>query len=131
MVADLMETCIDDVLRAPAVPPVAATEDAGPSNTYATPNVVVEESLSLTEASARLKQLALESSPLPAAPRNNINVNIVMNNQDDMVKLTEKCGLNSTGGSPVVTPLRTPEDLKSNILKAQAEAAALKVKYKV
>lgn len=47
--------------------------------------------------------------------------------QEDVVKLTEKCGLNSTGSSPVVTPLRTPEDLKSNILKAQAEAAALKV----
>lgn len=47
--------------------------------------------------------------------------------QEDVVKLTEKCGLNSTGSSPVVTPLRTPEDLKSNILKAQAEAAVLKV----
>uniref|UniRef100_A0AAX7T4D5 FERM domain-containing protein n=1 Tax=Astatotilapia calliptera TaxID=8154 RepID=A0AAX7T4D5_ASTCA len=47
---------------------------------------------------------------------------------DDVVKLTEKCGLNSAGSSPCVTPLRTPEDLKSNILKAQAEAAALKVR---
>lgn len=45
-----------------------------------------------------------------------------------MVKLTEKCGLNSAGSSPCVTPLCTPEDLKSNILKAQAEAAALKVR---
>lgn len=44
------------------------------------------------------------------------------------MKLTEKCGLNSAGSSPCVTPLRTPEDLKSNILKAQAEAAALKVR---
>ncbi|XP_041663629.1 band 4.1-like protein 5 isoform X1 [Cheilinus undulatus] len=123
MVADLMETCIDDVLRAPVVPPVTATEDAGPSTTYANPSVPGEEPLSLSEASARLKQLALESSPLPATPRNNINVNVAMNNQDDVVKLTEKCGLNSTGSSPVVTPLRTPEDLKSNILKAQAEAA--------
>lgn len=49
--------------------------------------------------------------------------------QEDVVKLTEKCGLSSTGSSsPVATPLRTPEDLKSNILKAQAEAAALKVR---
>uniref|UniRef100_A0A669DQC2 Erythrocyte membrane protein band 4.1 like 5 n=1 Tax=Oreochromis niloticus TaxID=8128 RepID=A0A669DQC2_ORENI len=79
-----------------------------------------------SEAAARLKQLELESSPLLAAPRNNINVNVAMNNQDDVVKLTEKCGLNSAGSSPCVTPLRTPEDLKSNILKAQAEAAALK-----
>lgn len=45
-----------------------------------------------------------------------------------MLKLTEKCGLSSTGSSsPVATPRRTPEELKSNILKAQAEAAALKV----
>uniref|UniRef100_UPI0037E9378F band 4.1-like protein 5 isoform X2 n=1 Tax=Semicossyphus pulcher TaxID=241346 RepID=UPI0037E9378F len=126
MVADLMETCIDDVLRAPAVPTVTATEDAGPSNAYATPNVTGEDPLSLTEASARLKQLALESSPLPSTPRNNINVNMAMNNQEDVVKITEKCGLSSAGSSPVVTPLRTPEDLKSNILKAQAEAAVLK-----
>lgn len=49
--------------------------------------------------------------------------------QEDVVKITEKCGLSSTGSnSPVSTPLRTPDDLKSNILKAQAEAAALKVR---
>lgn len=47
--------------------------------------------------------------------------------QEDLVKLSEKCGLSSAGSSPAVTPLRTPEDLKSNILKAQVEAAALKV----
>lgn len=52
---------------------------------------------------------------------------LTMLQQEDVVKITEKCGLSSTGNSPVVTPLRTPEDLKSNILKAQAEAAALKV----
>lgn len=46
------------------------------------------------------------------------------------MKLTEKCGLSSSTGSssPVTTPRRTPEDLKSNILKAQAEAAALLVR---
>ncbi|XP_040912861.1 band 4.1-like protein 5 isoform X2 [Toxotes jaculatrix] len=124
MVADLMETCIDDVLRAPVAPTTTSTEEAGPSNAYATASVTAEDPISLT-AAARLKQLELESSPLLAAPRNNINVNMAMNNQDDVVKLTEKCGLSSTGSSPAVTPLRTPEDLKSNILKAQAEAAAL------
>lgn len=52
--------------------------------------------------------------------------------QEDVLKLTEKCDLSSTGGSPVVTPQRIPEDLKSNILKAQAEAAAaLKVRYRI
>ncbi|XP_038551192.1 band 4.1-like protein 5 isoform X2 [Micropterus salmoides] len=126
MVADLMETCIDDVLSAPVVPTVTALDEAGPSNAYAaSPCVTREDPLPLTAAS-RLKQLALESSPLLAAPRNNINVNMAMNNLEDVVKITEKCGLSSTGNSPVVTPLRTPEDLKSNILKAQAEAAALK-----
>uniref|UniRef100_A0A4W6GAR4 Erythrocyte membrane protein band 4.1 like 5 n=1 Tax=Lates calcarifer TaxID=8187 RepID=A0A4W6GAR4_LATCA len=126
MVADLMETCIDDVLRAPVVPTVTAAEEAGPSAAYAGAGATTEDPLSLTEAAARLKQLELESSPLLATPRNNVNVNVAMNNQDDVVKLTEKGGLSSTGSSPVVTPLRTPEDLKSNILKAQAEAAALK-----
>ncbi|KAG7241751.1 hypothetical protein INR49_025216 [Caranx melampygus] len=126
VVADLMETCIDDAPRAPVVPTVTATEEAGPSNAFASASVSAEDPLSLCEAAARLKQLELESSPLLATPRNNINVNMAMNNQEDVVKLTEKCGLSSAGSSPVVTPLRTPEDLKSNILKAQAEAAVLK-----
>ncbi|XP_054908779.1 band 4.1-like protein 5 isoform X3 [Poeciliopsis prolifica] len=126
VVADLMETCIDDVLRASVVPPITAAEEVGPCVAYAAASIPAEDPLSLADAAARLKQLELESSPLPATPRNNVNVNVAMNNQDDMVKLTEKCVLNSAGSSPVVTPLRTPEDLKSNILKAQAEAAALK-----
>nr|XP_046260490.1 band 4.1-like protein 5 isoform X2 [Scatophagus argus] len=127
LVADLMETCIDDVLRAPAIPTATATDEAGPSNAHAAPSIAGEDPLSLSEAAARLKQLALDSSPLLATLRNNVNVNVALNNQEDVVKLTEKCGLNSAGSSsPVVTPLRTPEDLKSNILKAQAEAAALK-----
>uniref|UniRef100_A0A096MAS9 Band 4.1-like protein 5 n=1 Tax=Poecilia formosa TaxID=48698 RepID=A0A096MAS9_POEFO len=126
VVADLMETCIDDVLRASIVPPITAAEEVGPCAAYAAASVPAEDPLSLAEAAARLKQLELESSPLPVTPRNNVNINVAMNNQDDLVKLTEKCVLNSAGSSPVVTPLRTPEDLKSNILKAQAEAAALK-----
>ncbi|XP_029968713.1 band 4.1-like protein 5 [Salarias fasciatus] len=125
-VADLMETCIDDVLRTPVVPSAPAPEEAGPSGAYAAAGGAAEDPLSLSEAAARLKQLELESSPLPPTPRNNVNVNVAMNNLEDVVKLTEKCVLNSAGSSPVVTPLRTPEDLKSNILKAQAEAAALK-----
>lgn len=48
MVADLMETCIDDVLSAPAVPTVTATDEAGPSNAYATPSVTGEDPPSLT-----------------------------------------------------------------------------------
>lgn len=54
--------------------------------------------------------------------------NLTLIQQEDVVKVAEKCGLTSTGGSPIVTPLRTPEELKSNILKAQADAAATKVR---
>lgn len=38
------------------------------------------------------------------------------------MKLTEK-NLNSVGSSPVLNQLKAPDELKSNILKAQAEAA--------
>lgn len=48
LVADLMETCIDDVLTAPVVPTVTATDEAGPSNAYATPGVTGEDPSSLT-----------------------------------------------------------------------------------
>lgn len=34
-----------------------------------------------TDAAARLKQLELENSPVLSTPRNNINVNVAMNNQ--------------------------------------------------
>ncbi|XP_068428353.1 band 4.1-like protein 5 [Clinocottus analis] len=120
MAADLMETCIDDVLRAAVVPTEAAADEVGPS--YAATG---EDPPNLAEAAARLKQLELESSPLLGSPKN-VNVNMAMNNQEDVLKLTEKCGLSSSGSSSVVTPLCTPEGLKSNILKAQVEAAALK-----
>ncbi|XP_054643015.1 band 4.1-like protein 5 isoform X2 [Dunckerocampus dactyliophorus] len=126
MAADLIETCIDDVLRASVASKVQAVDEAGPSVPYVPPSATGDDLLSLTETAARLKKLELESSPRLAVSKNNININMVMNNQEDIVKLTEKCGLNSAGSSPVVTPLRTPDDLKSNILKAQAEAATVK-----
>lgn len=43
-----METCIDDVLRAPVVPPVTTAEEAGASSTYVPPIVTGEDPLSLT-----------------------------------------------------------------------------------
>ncbi|KAL6100564.1 epb41l5 [Pungitius sinensis] len=122
-VPDLMETCVDDVLGAAAVPAETTTDEAGQSCAYVPASATGEDPLA--EAAARLKQLELESSPLLAAPKN-VNVNMAMNNQEDVVKLTEKCGLSSAGSSPAVAPLCPPEDLKSNILKAQVEAAALK-----
>uniref|UniRef100_A0A673B1C4 Band 4.1-like protein 5 n=1 Tax=Sphaeramia orbicularis TaxID=375764 RepID=A0A673B1C4_9TELE len=102
MVPDLMETCIDDVLRAHVAP--AVTPEA-----YSTPSV----RLCSRETSSFLLRLF----------KQNLNCE-----QEDVVKLTEKCALSSSGSSPAATPLRTPDDLKSNILKAQAEAAALKVR---
>ncbi|XP_061547438.1 band 4.1-like protein 5 isoform X2 [Phycodurus eques] len=128
LAADLIETCIDDVLRTPsaaATPTTKAVDEAGPSTSYSPPGATGEELPSLTETAARLKQLELGSSPHLA--KNKVNINMVMNNQEDIVKLREKCCLNSAGSSPVVTSLRPPDDLKSNILKAQAEAAVLKV----
>ncbi|KAM4608276.1 band 4.1-like protein 5 [Polymixia lowei] len=126
MVADLLETCIDDVIRTSVVPMVTPNEEAGPSGAHSTSSIAGDEGLSLAEAAARLKQLELEGTALTTPQRSNINVNMVMNNQEDLVKLTDKSALNSVGSSPVVSPLRPPEELKSNILKAQAEAAALK-----
>nr|XP_046219086.1 band 4.1-like protein 5 isoform X3 [Oncorhynchus gorbuscha] len=121
LVADLLETCVDDVIRTP-VPMATAglPEEAGPSMAASASSLTADDTVSLAEAAARLKQLELDSAPLPVPSRANINLN--MNNQEDVVKLTEKC-LNSVGSSPVLAPLRPPEDLKSNILKAQAEAA--------
>ena len=47
--------------------------------------------------------------------------------EKELGKLSDKSVLSAVGSSPVVTPRRPPEEQKSNILKAQAEAAAHKV----
>ncbi|XP_033087663.1 band 4.1-like protein 5 isoform X1 [Trachypithecus francoisi] len=72
----------------------------------------------LKDASEKLKQLEMENSPL-LSPRSNIDVNI--NSQEEVVKLTEKC-LNNVIESPGLNAMRVPPDFKSNILKAQVEA---------
>lgn len=46
--AGLMETCIDDVLRAPVVPPVTAAEEVVPCTSYAATSVAAEDPVSLT-----------------------------------------------------------------------------------
>ncbi|XP_071197828.1 band 4.1-like protein 5 isoform X2 [Salvelinus alpinus] len=115
-VADLLETCVNDVTHTP-VPMATAglSEEAGLSMAASASSLTGEEKVSLAEAAARLKQLELQSLSLPVPSRANLN----MNNQEDVVKLTVKC-LNSVGSSSVPSPLRPPEDLKSNIIKAQA-----------
>ncbi|KAI2524907.1 band 4.1-like protein 5 isoform 1 [Homo sapiens] len=72
----------------------------------------------LKDTSEKLKQLEMENSPL-LSPRSNIDVNI--NSQEEVVKLTEKC-LNNVIESPGLNVMRVPPDFKSNILKAQVEA---------
>uniref|UniRef100_A0A8C1VIG8 Band 4.1-like protein 5 n=1 Tax=Cyprinus carpio TaxID=7962 RepID=A0A8C1VIG8_CYPCA len=118
LVTDLLETSVDEVLRAPV--PMATAEEVGPGAAHTPHSTATEETLSLTEAAARLKQLEIEITPVSAPARTNVNV--IMNNQEEVAKLTEK-SLNSEGSSPVLKQLRCPEELKSNILKAQAEAA--------
>lgn len=48
MVADLMETCIDDVIGSPVVPTVMATEEAGPSDAYASASASASASVGVT-----------------------------------------------------------------------------------
>ncbi|XP_062862692.1 band 4.1-like protein 5 isoform X2 [Trichomycterus rosablanca] len=116
-VADLLETCIDEIILTPvSMVTVGLSEEATCST--------VAEGLTLTEAAARLKQLEMESTSTSTPYRSNININ--MNNQEDVAKLTEKC-LSSVSSSPVLHQLKAPDEIKSNILKAQAEAV-LRVK---
>uniref|UniRef100_A0A673XM56 Erythrocyte membrane protein band 4.1 like 5 n=1 Tax=Salmo trutta TaxID=8032 RepID=A0A673XM56_SALTR len=128
--ADLLETCVNDVIHTP-VPMATAglSEEAGLSMAASASSLTGEEKVSLAETAARLKQLELHSLSLPVPSRANLNMNNQPNvcvcwspHKEDVVKLTEKC-LNSVGSSSVPSPLRPPEDLKSNIIKAQAQAA--------
>ncbi|XP_052462110.1 band 4.1-like protein 5 isoform X4 [Carassius gibelio] len=117
LVTDLLETCIDEVLRVPV--PMMTAEEVRAGSAHTPASTATEETLSLAEAAARLKQLEIENTPVSAPARTNVNLN--MNNQEEVVKLTEK-SLNGVSSSPVLNQLKADE-LKSNILKAQAEAA--------
>ncbi|CAL9689696.1 unnamed protein product [Knipowitschia caucasica] len=112
-----METCLDEALGAPDSASAAVTSELPEEGA-----VGGDQPLSLSEAAARLKELELETASVSLTPKN-VNLNVAMNNQE-LVKLTEKVVL-----SPLRTPdtVRTPDNLKSNILKAQAEAQAVKV----
>lgn len=44
----MMETCIDDVLKAPDIPAAVTADEAGPSSSYAAPSATGEDSLSLS-----------------------------------------------------------------------------------
>ncbi|XP_043750646.1 band 4.1-like protein 5 isoform X1 [Cervus elaphus] len=116
---DLLETTIDEVAGA------ADTMDTSPAPgevSTATRQAGLEgpegERRTFIDASEKLKHLEMENSPVPT-PHPNVDVNI--NNQEEVVKLTEKC-LNNAIDSPALSTRRVPPDLKSNILKAQVEA---------
>ncbi|XP_071896857.1 band 4.1-like protein 5 isoform X3 [Anas platyrhynchos] len=117
---DLPETCVDDAVGHPIVGlatreseefvscPHPGTKETSNEKTDSDP---------FEDALLKLKQLEAEcSSPVPAE-RPNININL----QDEVVKLTDKC-LNNAIESPVAAAAWLPADMKSNILKAQAEA---------
>ncbi|NWZ19367.1 E41L5 protein, partial [Asarcornis scutulata] len=117
---ELPETCVDDAVGHPVVGlatreseefvscPHPGTKETSNEKTDSDP---------FEDALLKLKQLEAEcSSPVPA-DRPNININL----QDEVVKLTDKC-LNNAIESPVAAAAWLPADMKSNILKAQAEA---------
>ncbi|XP_042698989.2 band 4.1-like protein 5 isoform X3 [Chrysemys picta bellii] len=114
---ELLETCIDE----PAASLTAGVPEE--ADLSFVPPGTKETAAEKTEPAAfedtlKLKHLETTPSPMPA-PHSNININI--NKQDEVVKLTDKC-LNNAIESPVTTSERLPADIKSNILKAQAEA---------
>ncbi|XP_070437204.1 band 4.1-like protein 5 isoform X4 [Equus przewalskii] len=116
---DLLETTIDDVIGAPD--PMETSQAPDDINIAAGQTGLEEPEVecgTLKDASEKLKHLEMENSPLLSS-RPNIDVNI--NNQEEVVKLTEKY-LNNAIESPGLNVRRLPPDLKSNILKAQVEA---------
>ncbi|NXQ88635.1 E41L5 protein, partial [Nyctibius grandis] len=113
---ELPETCVDDALGCPVVglatgdpeEAVSCTKETAPEKADSDP---------FEDTFLKLNQLETEgSSPVPTE-RPNINISI----QDEVVKLTDKC-LNNAVESPITAATWLPADIKSNILKAQAEA---------
>ncbi|NXX32471.1 E41L5 protein, partial [Nicator chloris] len=117
---ELPETCVDDAVSRPVVGLATGdSEEAVNCPPPGTKETAAEKADSdpFEDTFLKLKQLETErSSPVPTE-RPNVNINV----QDEVVKLTDKC-LNNAIESPVVAAKWLPADLKSNILKAQAEA---------
>ncbi|NWU57923.1 E41L5 protein, partial [Dromas ardeola] len=117
---ELPETCVDDAVGRPVVGLATGdSEDAVNCPHPGTKETVDEKADSdlFEHTFLKLKQLETEcSSPVPTE-RHNVNINV----QDEVVKLTDKC-LNNAIESPIAAAPWLPADIKSNILKAQAEA---------
>ncbi|NWS96674.1 E41L5 protein, partial [Mionectes macconnelli] len=117
---ELPESCVDDAIGRPVVGLATGDSEEAVSCPHpGTKETAAEKADSdpFEDTFLKLKQLETErSSPVPTE-RPNVNINI----QDEVVKLTDKC-LNNAIESPIVAAKWLPADLKSNILKAQAEA---------
>ncbi|NXM08147.1 E41L5 protein, partial [Tyrannus savana] len=117
---ELPESCVDDAIGRPVVGlATGGSEEAVSCPHPGTKETAAEKADSdpFEDTFLKLKQLETEhSSPAPTE-RPNVNINI----QDEVVKLTDKC-LNNAIESPIIAAKWLPADLKSNILKAQAEA---------
>ncbi|RMC18702.1 hypothetical protein DUI87_04598 [Hirundo rustica rustica] len=117
---ELPETCVDDAVGRPVVGLATGdSEEAVNCPPPGTKETAAKKADSdpFEDTFLKLKQLETErSSPVPTE-RPNVNINV----QDEVVKLTDKC-LNNAIESPIVAAKWLPADLKSNILKAQAEA---------
>ncbi|NXT75116.1 E41L5 protein, partial [Zapornia atra] len=117
---ELPESCVDDATGRPVVGLAAEDSEEAVSCPHpATKETAAEKADSdpFEDTFLKLKQLETErSSPVPTE-RPNVNLNV----QDEVVKLTDKC-LNNAIESPISAAPWLPADIKSNILKAQAEA---------
>ncbi|NWH80043.1 E41L5 protein, partial [Piaya cayana] len=117
---ELPETCVDDAIGRPVVGLATGDSEEAVSCPHpSTKEAAAEKANSDTyeDTFLKLKQLETEhSSPVPTE-RPNININV----QDEVVKLTDKC-LNNVVESPITAATWLPAGIKSNILKAQAEA---------
>ncbi|NWY60335.1 E41L5 protein, partial [Chionis minor] len=116
---ELPETCVDDAVGHPVVGLATGDSEEAVSCPHpGTKDAAGEKADSdpFEDAFLKLKQLETErSSPVPNE-RPNVNIHV----QDEVVKLTDKC-LNAIE-SPIAAATWLPADIKSNILKAQAEA---------
>ncbi|NWS58413.1 E41L5 protein, partial [Chunga burmeisteri] len=117
---ELPETCVDDAVGRPVVGLATGDSEEAVSCPHpGTKETAAEKADSdpFEDTFLKLKQLETErSSPMPTE-RPNVNINV----QDEVVKLTDKC-LNNAIESPIAAAMWLPADIKSNILKAQAEA---------
>ncbi|KAM4858962.1 band 4.1-like protein 5 isoform 2-T3 [Thomomys bottae] len=116
---DLLKTTVSDIVGASdSLETSPALDDINKATKPTGLEEPETECKTLKDATEKLKQIEAENNLL-SSPPSNIDVNI--NSQEEVVKLTEKC-LNNAIESPGPNAVRFPPDFKSNILKAQVES---------